>query len=277
MVARSKRPRLVRIASSYALLVAAVTAAAEQGAAQTLIQGSVRGSGRPLPGADVRLDPDGVSIRTDSSGAYRLTAAKGGVIRISVRAVGFFPAGRNVLVITNDTVTSDFTLDPVAQQLDSINVEAPGVTVRGKMSAFEERRRTGIGRFYSRDMLAVREHSTMADVLRMTPGLRLIRRPDACGGGFAVATGRGGVVRSERWMECNPNGPKVEPACYFTLYLDGVRYWAPGGRPPPDINSLQVHSMQGIEAYRGAAETPTQYQMTGTVCGVLLLWTRDGS
>ncbi len=265
--------------SRLALLMATVApvAVAQQGAAQTLIHGTVRGSGRPLPAAEVRLDPDGLSARTDSSGAYRFTVAKGGVTRLFVRAVGFYPASRNILVVANDTVESDFTLDPVAQQLDSISVEARGVTVRGKMSAFEERRRTGIGRFYTREMLATREHSTMADVLRMTSGLRLIRRPDACGGGFAVATGRGGVVRSERWMECRPSGPKMEPACYVTLYLDGARYWTPGQTPPPDINSLQVGGIQAIEAYRGAAETPTQYQMTGTVCGVLLLWTRDGS
>ncbi len=278
MLAQTKHPKLGMTARHCALLIAAVVLAtsAHQAAAQTLIQGSVRGNGRALPMAEIRLDPDGVSMRTDSSGAYRLTAAKGGVVRLSVRAVGFYPASRNILVVANDTVTNDFVLDPVAQQLDSISVEARGITVRGKMSAFEERRQTGIGRFYTREMLAKRDHSTTADVLRMTPALRLIRRPDDCGGGFAVATGRGGAVRWEDWMVCGAMTPMVA-ACYFAIYLDGIRHWAPGSREPPDINKFQPHTLQGIEVYRGPAETPMQYQVTNTACGVVLMWTRDGT
>ncbi|MHB1330259.1 MAG: carboxypeptidase-like regulatory domain-containing protein, partial [Gemmatimonadales bacterium] len=229
----------------FLLLTAAVFAtSAQQVAAQTVIKGSVRGNGRVLPAADVRLDPDGVSVRTDSSGTYRLTAAKGGVVRLSVRAVGFYPASRNILVVANDTVTNDFVLDPVAQQLDSISVEAAGVAVRGKMSAFEERRQSGIGRFYTREMLAKRDNSTTADVVRMTAALRLIRRPDSCGGGYAVATGRGGAVRWEDWMICS--GSPMVAACYFAIYLDGMRQWIPGQREPPDINKFQPHTLQGI-------------------------------
>lgn len=257
------------------VLVASVTTTA---ASQTSVTGTVRGAGRPLSGAEVRLEPEGITALTDATGEYLLKARQGGVVHLSVRAVGFHPAGRRMLLVTGDTVASDFALDPAAQQLDSLSVEAPGASVRGKMAAFEERRRAGAGRFYPREVLAKREHATMADVLRMTPGLRLIRRPDLCGGGFAIGTGRGGVTGWQSWMKCGPGRVvSVEPACYYAIFLDGARYWVPGSSEPPDINQFQVRGVQAIEVYRGPAETPIQYQGTNTACGVVILWTRDGS
>lgn len=256
-------------------LLAAVWAV--QAGAQTLVTGSVRGGGRLLRGAEVRFEPGNIVAHTDTTGTYVLVAPGGGVVRLFVRAVGFYAVGRNMLLVANDTVTSDFALDPVAQQLDSLSVEVTGPAVRGKMAAFEERRRMGVGRFFTRAMLAEREHSTVSDVLRMTPGLRLIRRPSVCGGGFSVGTGRGGVVQGESWMKCGPGRVPIEPACYFAIYLDGSRYWVPGSREPPDINQFQIHGIQAMEVYRGPAETPIQYQATNMNCGLVMLWTRDGS
>ncbi len=33
--------------------------------------------------------------------------------------------------------------------------------------------------------------------------------------------------------------------------------------------------LEGIEIYRGPAETPIRYQITNSACGVALLWTRE--
>ncbi len=245
--------------------------------AQSIITGAVRSGGRPIRGAELRLEPAGIGATTDTLGRFSLSVRQSGVARLSVRAVGYYPASRNIFIVANDSMTADFVLDAVAQQLDSITVEGRGVAVTGRMAPFEERRRTGIGRFFTREMLAEREHATMADVLRMTTGLRLIARPPDCGGGFSVATGRGGAIQSQDWMRCGPMRKPMESACYFSIYLDGVRYWVPGMREPPDINQLRVNGIQGMEVYRGPAEMPVQYQGTGTPCGVVLLWTRDGS
>lgn len=82
---------------------------------------------------------------------------------------------------------------------------------------------------------------------------------------------RGGWMRVRHYSD--PDGASL----YFAIVLDGARFWVPGSGEPPDINQFTVQGIQAIEIYRGPAETPIQYQATNSACGVLLLWTRDGS
>jgi hypothetical protein len=159
--------------------------------------------------------------------------------------------------------------------LESLNVAAPApAPVVAKMVEFEERRRSGPGRFLTRAELAKREDSPLSDVLRMVAGLNLVRRPAECGDGFSLATGRGGAYRWLPWMNCS--GFAMAGACYVTIYLDGARLWTWGQQEIPDVDKLlTVGTLEGIEIYRGPSETPTKYQTTGSACGAMLLWTRS--
>ena len=134
----------------------------------------------------------------------------------------------------------------------------------------------GFGRFYTREFLAQRAASPLANVLRLTPNLQLIRRPERCGGGYSVATGRSVEGRRERWMAC-PGSP-MAVACYSPIYLDGVLFWGPGmpGMPPPDVDQFRIAGLEGIEVYRSVSEAPLQYRALASTCGVVLLWTRVG-
>jgi len=245
------------------------------GWAQSLLVGTVTADGRPLPRAEVLVDPPGLRTSTSDRGTFSLTVPGLGAVRVVVRAVGYYPATRRIMLAGPDTVTLTFQLERAAQQLESVTVEAPKTTVRGKMQAFEERRGAGFGSFLTREALARQENSMLEDVLRRISGLRLVRRPDDCGGGSAVATGRGGVVKWQAWMSCYGGRP-FPLECYLAVYLDGTRIWAPGSKEPPDINQFYVNGLEGIEVYRGPSEAPIQYQGTGSACGVLLLWTRTG-
>jgi hypothetical protein len=243
--------------------------------AQSVVKGTVRQGGHPLPRVEVGIAARNLRIQTDTTGSYSLALGEGGIIELSVRAVGYYPQTRRLMLASGDTVTVSFELERAPQQLDSITVSAPGPTpVSGKMQAFEERRRLGFGRFFTREMLAAREHSTLGNVLRMTAGLRFVRRPDSCGGGFVVASAREGSVGWKPWMQCGTD--VLPPACYTGIWLDGVRLWVPGTSDPPNVDEFQVISLEGVEVYRGPSEVPTQYQGTGSSCGALLLWTRTG-
>jgi hypothetical protein len=68
----------------------------------------------------------------------------------------------------------------------------------------------------------------------------------------------------------------MEPACYLTVYVDGVRVWSRSQDPPPDVDQIRAMGIEGIEVYRGPAELPSQYQGTGNACGAVLFWTRTG-
>jgi hypothetical protein len=247
------------------------------GLTQTLLTGRVTGAGRALSSAEIRIEASELRAVTGENGSYRLVIQGPGIVRVSVRAVGFYPATRRFMLVGDDTTVADFDLAPAPQPLDSITVEAPRPPVPAKMRGFEDRRHRGFGRFYARDFLAQKEASTLANVLRLTSNLQLVRRPPECGGGFSVATGRSGGIAWAPWMSCGGRG-RLLPACYSTIYLDGISYWAPGmpGVPPPDIDQLRIVDLEGIEVYRSSSEAPLQYLSTGTVCGVILLWTRVG-
>jgi hypothetical protein len=254
------------------VLVALGLAGSGRVSAQTMLSGRVVSGGRPVARAEIRLEAQQLKAETSDSGVWRLFVPNRGLVELSVRAIGFQPAARRLVLAGNDTINVEFSLDPTAQRLDSVSVEAPAAEVLGKMQGFEQRRRMGFGRFFTREMLAERENSIVSNVLRSGTGLRMMRRPETCGGGWAAASGRGGSLVREA---CGPT--KFDPACYMAIYLDGVRLWAPGfssGDPPPDIDRYKVSDFEGIEVYRSVAEAPIQYQAPRSDCGVLVLWTR---
>jgi len=242
--------------------------------AQTMLLGRVLSGGRPLVRAEIRLDAQRLQTETSDSGVWRLFVPTRGIVEVSVRAIGFQPARRRLVLVGNDTVRVDFSLDPVVQRLDSVAVAAPAPEVLGKMQGFEQRRRMGFGKFFTREFLAQHENSIVSNALRIGSGLRMVRRPETCGGGWAAASARGGSLVRER---CG--GVPIDPACYMTVVLDGVRLWAPGfppGEPPPDVDRFKVSDFEGVEVYRSVAEAPIQYQAPRSDCGVLVLWTRVG-
>lgn len=252
-------------------LLAAWPAATE---AQIVVTGRVTGDGRPVALAEIRVEPRGLLASTDDSGTYRVLVPEPGVVVLSVRAVGFHPNSRRVLLAVHDTAIVDFILGRAPQQLDSITVAAPEVVVSAKMQAVEERRRLGRGYFYTREQLEKWEHRTLGNVLAMIGGLTTIHRSVGCGGGLAIAGSRSGPPRLiPEAYGCVPE------ACYAPIFLDGIPYWLPGNRrdPPPDINRvIRVHDLETIEVYRGEATAPIQYNVSGAGCGVVLLWTRVG-
>jgi hypothetical protein len=61
----------------------------------------------------------------------------------------------------------------------------------------------------------------------------------------------------------------------MTIWLDGIKTWAPDSRmPPPDIDQIPVIQLEAVEIYRGAADTPIELGGTGGGCGTIVLWTR---
>lgn len=148
----------------------------------------------------------------------------------------------------------------------------------GIMRGFEERRQLGFGRFITRDMLDEREHDTVSGILRGMAGVRMIRRPADCGGGYSAATGRGiAAVEFSKATTAGATcggGTPLPAACYMSIYVDGVRVWGPGMPDPPDFERMRNNQYQGVEVYRGPAELPIQYQGTGAACGAILLWSR---
>lgn len=250
---------------------------------QTVITGTVTDdSSRAIAGAVVGIQSLGISATTPDRGGYTLTVERRGTFTVLARAVGHAPVTREVYLRGGDTLRIDFRLVRSAQQLDPVVVAADRDPLpSGVMRGFEERRRLGFGRFVTRDMLDEREHDTIGDMMRGMAGVRMVRRPGGCGGGFSAATGRGLAAvelspkASSAGATCG-GGLPMEAACYMSIYQDGIRIWSPGSPDPPDFTQFRNGMYEGVEVYRGPSELPMQYQGTGAACGAVLLWTRVG-
>jgi len=134
-------------------------------------------------------------------------------------------------------------------------LEVTASAVPSGLADFEERRLDGFGKFIDWTTLRKSEHRRTSDLFREIQGVRINYdrhgRPYLAGG------------RSH---------------CPMQVYLNGIVIYrptsGPGAMSPPIIDEWNVSNLDGIEVYRGPAETPSQYGGPGGNCGTVLLWTR---
>jgi hypothetical protein len=113
------------------------------------------------------------------------------------------------------------------------------------------------------------------------PGLTLTYLPN--GGGMAVQMSRAGTTSTcPIGARCGvPGDPFGRPdtRCFAQVFLDGMRIYAPGQQSADSrgfsIDEFKVVHLQAIEVYKGPAATPAEFNMTGSSCGTVVLWTRD--
>lgn len=254
------------------LAVVLVSMQAPVARAQSAVRGTVSSPRGPVAGAQVLLEPaTQAAVVTDSGGRFLVSAGAGGRLRVHVRAIGYFPIARSILLATDDTIHLDLVLEPNVRELNAVVVE--GERRDAVIEEFESRRRAGFGRFFTRELLAEHENSTLTNVLRRSAGIQYMKRPVDCGGGWAAAGGRSGAIERQPWMSCI-NGVPFPKACYLNLFLDGLPVWVNGSAEPPNLDAYNVASLEAIEVYRSAAEAPIQFQRSRTTCGAVVLWTR---
>ena len=238
---------------------------------QAVLVGQVMGDGKPIVNAEVLVDS--LRARTAGDGRYVLRLQGRARTQVAVRAVGFQPQVSMVEIAASDTTVVNFTLAVVVQTLDSVTVRAQAVATSPRMIGFEQRRTSGFGHFITREDLAKQEHSVTSMVLRRA-SVKLMQRPITCGGGFAVATGRGGSTAGDAPVCAGTT--RLPPGCYAPIFFDGVPVWAPGWGPPINIDQYKVQDLEGIEVYRSAVEAPLQFQQFRSPCGIVLFWSRTG-
>ncbi len=217
-------------------------------------EGAVRGTvqtddGRPLANAAVMLTAAGLDTRTDSAGRFVLTATPTGTWTLDVRALGYAPQQQSVDLIPGDTVAQVLTLAR-AQVMDTVRVRANAMlrsALGRNLAAFEERQRTGFGRFVGPADLEEMVLFRFTDVLREMPGVRL----ELTGRGDRVITMRGTYGR-----------------CVPTVFVDRMRM--PGTEAldsfiPPDF-------VAAVEVYQ-ASFVPAEFQDIFSGCGTIVVWT----
>ncbi|MBC7896949.1 MAG: hypothetical protein H7066_16140, partial [Cytophagaceae bacterium] len=225
-----------------------------------------------LAGAEVRV-ADSLRGASSGDGRFLLGGLSGGPLRFTIRAVGFSPYNASIRLSEGDTADVEVIVRPT----DATRLPEVEVTESAPASAipeFEERRKDGFGTFVTRAQLDTFGGATVTEVLRRKANrIQYVRHSL---GGFALASQNQSmsVMAMERTGGSLKNCA-MPKACYFEVFLDGVILYSPtAGGLPPQVDQFRAVGLEGIEVYRGGAQTPSRYSGSSAACGTILLWTR---
>lgn len=202
----------------------------------------VADDGSPIPRAAVRSHTS-EPVRTSASGDFSLPAcAAAGVLRVEVTGLAVVPFAANVAV-SERTPAMVLTVDRRVPRLDPVLVEADR-RLRD-WQGFDTRRERGDGTYITRDQIRRRDAPNLTRLLEALPGLRI-------GDDAQLYVARNAFAR-----------------CPAAVYLDGQRIDA------MRLDAVTVPDILGIEIYRGASDTPSQFTRLGTAgCGTVVIWSR---
>ena len=217
----------------------------------------------PLSGADISLVGTTLRVTSDAAGRFAITALPAGEYVLAVRRLRFQPTINLIEVPKSDTLRLALMLLPAVQELAPVSVSASDVSLRKR--EFEERRRQGVGEFFTEQEIEDRNATSIADLLRQSKTLNVASGPKAS------LTARSGRDKAYQ--------------CYMQVYLDGVPMAQPSSRPdifPFDLRRLpSPKEIMGIEIYAGSATVPDWLpqgpQSAHSGCGVVLIWSKTGS
>jgi TonB family protein len=219
-----------------------------------LLRGSIAGTvldpdGSPLAGAQLQVIGLLGRGSTGSDGTFLLAGIPTGPRMLRIRRLGFQPESVSVEVTPGGEARVDVRLEPIAQRMEAVVVEARERPVyRGRMARFWERRDRGVGTFFTAEDIDRRNPMQVTDLLRMVPGVQLVPQ------GYEQ-------MIYFRGMRCAP-----------LIWLDGAP--ASAGYLNPD--NFAPNSLAGIEVYSGPAQVPAELMWVRGAgsCGVIALWTR---
>jgi len=229
---------------------------------------------------DVVIPALSLVARTNWLGEYRFSRVPAGMYILEARHVGYKPVGDSVRVAAGEA-RLDFVLDQKTVTLESVVSTATNKKyISPSLQAFDERMNAHQGgSFVADSTLRKNEDRKLPEVLQSrVAGMTFLRAP--AGSATYAYSARSTAAQCGVFQPCKGRfNQQVPRLCYVTVYLDGIKLGADPQRvdadnPPPDLNSLAVSDLAGVEFYAGAASVPMQYH-NDNPCGTLLLWTRE--
>lgn len=225
---------------------------------------------RPLVNAEVLITDLKLASRSDSAGRFLLTGVTAGKHPVLVRLVGYESFTADITFGAAEKVDADILLTLTSTKLKTVKVKAkPDNQYAIRLAEFEERRRTGIGRFLTADVFDKEDGRPPSSFLAAhIPGLRIVQS----GSRHWIASTRGGGSRPKGGADMEP----VPPACYMQVIVNGIMLYngSPGQRLF-DIDQLDTKDIVGFE-FHTVATQPLQYNGTSgaTPCGTVIIWTK---
>lgn len=235
----------MRLLGSLVVLTVVASVASAQDKANLIGKVYDSRTGEALTTAQVLVDGQAVRANLSSQARFVLNDIEPGRHRIDVRNVGYRPLSVFLEFKAGQTVEKTFELEFTGDQLPDLEVEAKASKTLPRFLDFERRAKRGVGHFITRDEIRDRGYMNMGDALRTVKGVRVNCDVLGC------------IVKMTR----------AAPGCGPSYYVDGqlARSFA---------ESTPIADVQGIEVYRGSSETPAEFTGSGSMCGVVAIWTR---
>lgn len=233
--------------------------------------------GRAIAGVQIRLSEGARTSRTDSAGSFIFRELEPALYHVTLQRLGFAPITGTARLTAGDTVDLRFRMRAVAIQLDTVRTRARADEVR---SGFESRRAAGFGVFLTAADFDARPGSSLAEILRSrVSGLEVVqfRQNQWAAVGTRIAQFGCGIGKARACGSVSVSG--WPDHCYMQIVVDGsavYEHTADNSMPPIDLASYIPTDLAAVEIYRGAAETPLEFDATGAECGTVVLWTKKG-
>lgn len=200
-------------------------------------------SGAPLTDVQLILVGTGREWRTSATGAVLLRALPSGEHVLRVRRLGYQPHSEFLTLSPRDSAPLTLVLQPLPVVLPEVVVSARESAYERKLTGFLERRRASAAPASS--------FITENDLLRWGA----VRWSDALSRTGGVQTGVSGSIR-------------LRGCGRFSVFLDGQLLTS------NELDAIPLLTVAAVEVYRGAAEIPAEFNVTGRACGALVVWTK---
>jgi hypothetical protein len=237
--------------SSVIHLVTDSAGSAELRRETTVLRGSAKLSGivfgpdgKPLARARVLVRGTGLEANSGTDGRFAINGLPAGTFSVDTRAIGMEPVVTALQLSTVRPASIEVRLRPI-QELSRVLVFGKIPKTRQDLVDFAQRRRSGLGHYFTQDDPALAHAVEVSNVLAMVPGVRLL------------SSGRFGHVIV------------MHGGCGASVYVDGVKL----NNAFEDVDDTPANQIAGMEVYSGSLEAPGKYPAPFG-CGVVLIWTK---
>ena len=205
--------------------------------------------GKPIADATVLLGGlDGPMTRTDSLGRWMLDGVRTNSTQLTVRALGFTPAVRELDPLGGRLTAGEMRLERAPALLAIVNIR--GVATSTTAAGFAERKQNfSFGSFFDQATLRQQSVVTAEFLASRTSRVR--------------SGGTGALV-----LEQSGTGFNAMNLCDPRWFVDGVDF---GKLPADEQRTLLLRAVR-IEIYRASLAPPQFNDFDG--CGVVVVWTR---
>ena len=210
----------------------------------------VNKGGAPVVGARVGLMGTSAATLSRTNGDFVLDSLPAGTQALVVRQIGYRPTEVPVELSSRTPARVTVRLGIFVPELSPVEVVSRRDEGLQKVGYLDRKRTSAGGYFMDAEQLDKRNALRFSDILRTTPGIRVVEQ-----GGQAMITS----TRSASGGGC------------VTMYVDGSPWQQ---IQPGDLDSyVQPSEVAAIEVYNGPS-VPPQFTTAGQSCAAVVVWTK---